>query len=297
MIAKEQIDRKFVRNVVLKYHYDHQDFSVLNKENLMNFISNNMDINHNEIETAYYYLIEEEHLHIITAAGCSKITAKGIKYMEELIEIERLQILKKKQCDRNKILNYFYQKLEGSNSYLVRDQAIKLFIESYEMTLEEVESALSWLTNEHLIEAANYRGVKITPEGVRKVENSIQPLANAQNSLTYIDNKVMGDIINNGDHSPLNNRSEVTNSFNSTTSEPAKIIKEIEQLIEHLEKINPNTTDEEKVNYIKIAAKPELKSRVIAAFKGATDTFIDEYILESKSLKVGKSFILGLIKG
>lgn len=297
MITKEQTDRKFVRDIVLKYHYDHQDLSDLNKRNLMNFLSNNFSMSDNEIETAYYYLTEEEYLRIITAAGCSKITAKGIKYMEDLIEIERLQTLKKKQSDRNTILNYFYQKLEGRNSYLVRDQVIALFIESYEMTLEEVESALSWLTNENLIEAANFRGVKITPKGVREVEDSIQPPMNTQSGLTYIDNKVMGDIINNGDYSPFNNRSEVTNSFNSTASEPAKVIKEIEQLIEHLEKVNPNTTEEEKVKYIEIAAKPELKSRVIAAFKDATDTFIDEYILESKSLKVGKSFIRGLIKG
>jgi hypothetical protein len=50
-------------------------------------------------------------------------------------------------------------------------------------------------------------------------------------SLTYID-KVMGDMITNGDNSPFNNRSEVTNSFNQTTSEAAKIIKEIERMSE-----------------------------------------------------------------
>jgi hypothetical protein len=297
MITKEQPDRKFVRDVVLTYHYDNQDSIALDKKDLMTFISNNMDINNTEIETAYFYLTEEGYLHTITAAGCSKITAKGIKYMEDQIEVEKLQTLEKKQSDRRKILEYLYQKLEGQNSYLVRDEVIKLFVDSYRMTLKEVESALSWLTNENLIQAFNYLGITITCKGIREVENPIQPSLITPNSLTYIDNKVMGDVINNGDHSPFNNRSEVTNSFNQTTSEKAKIVKEIEQLIEHLDKINPNSTEEEKLTCIKTLAKPELKSRVISAFKGATDTFIDEYILESKSLKVGKSFIKGLIEG
>lgn len=105
----------------------------------------------------------------------------------------------------------------------------------------------------------------------------------------------MGDLIMNNSNSNIANHSKIDNSFNSNTSEPAEIIREIENLIQQLDEINPNSTEQDKIDYVRIASKPELKQRIIGAFKGAADTYIDEFIIENKYLKLVKASIKGFI--
>ncbi|MBD2599506.1 MAG: hypothetical protein IM507_14170 [Microcystis sp. M20BS1] len=63
--------------------------------------------------------------------------------------------------------------------------------------------------------------------------------------------------------------------------------------MEQLEKTNPTATEADKITYVNIATKPDLKQRVIAALKEGSKTAIDEFIVDNKYLKVVKAVIQG----
>lgn len=71
----------------------------------------------------------------------------------------------------------------------------------------------------------------------------------------------------------------------------AEAAAEIQRLLKQLEETNPAATEPEQVNYVSVAAKPDLKQRAIAALKAGGDTAIDEFFLENKYLKVGKAVV------
>lgn len=64
--------------------------------------------------------------------------------------------------------------------------------------------------------------------------------------------------------------------------------KEIRRLLKQLEKTNPTTDEAEKIAYINIATKPELKKRVVAELRSSGESAIDKVVLEDKYLHVGK---------
>ncbi|NCR42430.1 MAG: hypothetical protein GPJ21_23035 [Microcystis aeruginosa W13-11] len=66
--------------------------------------------------------------------------------------------------------------------------------------------------------------------------------------------------------------------------------------MKQLEESNPTAPEPEKVAYINIATKPDLKQRAIAALKEGGDTAIDEFILENKYLKVVKAVVKGWLQ-
>jgi uncharacterized protein YaaQ len=73
----------------------------------------------------------------------------------------------------------------------------------------------------------------------------------------------------------------------------AEVAEAIQQLLEQLEQTHPTATDEEKMNYVSDETTPSFKRSAVAAFLAGSETAIDEYILESKFLKVIKSAIKG----
>jgi hypothetical protein len=74
-----------------------------------------------------------------------------------------------------------------------------------------------------------------------------------------------------------------------------RVAQEIRRLLKQLEKTNPTTNEAEKVAYINIATKPELKQRVIAALRSSGEGAIDDLVLEDKYLNVGKAVLKGWI--
>lgn len=83
---------------------------------------------------------------------------------------------------------------------------------------------------------------------------------------------------------------------NKAHSEPkqtlAEAAEEIQQLLEQLEKTNPQATEPQQVAYIDIV-KPDLKKRAVAALKEGGETAIEEFFLENKYLKVVKAVVKG----
>jgi hypothetical protein len=76
----------------------------------------------------------------------------------------------------------------------------------------------------------------------------------------------------------------------------AEAAAEIQRLLKQLEETNPTVTETEQVAYLNIATKPDIKKRIIAAFKEAGETAIDELILENKYLKIVKAAVKGWLQ-
>jgi hypothetical protein len=108
---------------------------------------------------------------------------------------------------------------------------------------------------------------------------------------------IVGDKFENINESTIINRSSLEDSFNIDTFEKQNFISEsvaeIQELLKQLEKTNPTATDAEKITWINIATKPELKQRAISALKEGSSTAIDEFIVDNKYLKVVKAVIQG----
>jgi len=109
----------------------------------------------------------------------------------------------------------------------------------------------------------------------------------------------MGDKFEKIHESTIINRSFVKDSFKT---EPAnektlfETVTEIQRLLKQLEQTNPTATEPEQVAYINIATNSDLKQRAIAALKAGGETAFDEYVLESKWLKVVKSIAKGWLQ-
>lgn len=76
----------------------------------------------------------------------------------------------------------------------------------------------------------------------------------------------------------------------------AEAVDEIQHLLQQLEETNPSATEADRVTYLNIATEPDIKKRIIAASQEAGETAIDEFILNSKYLKIIKSAIKGWLK-
>jgi hypothetical protein len=112
--------------------------------------------------------------------------------------------------------------------------------------------------------------------------------ANVSNS-TFTGNLVQGDTT--GSISTTANHPEKQLNQQEITIKEA--VTEITRILEQLEQSNPSATETEQLTYVNIAIKPDLKQRVVAALKAGGETLIDEFVLENKYLKVGKSLLKG----
>jgi hypothetical protein len=68
-------------------------------------------------------------------------------------------------------------------------------------------------------------------------------------------------------------------------------VKEIKRLLKQLEKTNSTADDLAKIAYVNIAARPELKQRVIVSLRVTGSNAIDNLDLEDKYLNIGKAVL------
>jgi hypothetical protein len=113
-------------------------------------------------------------------------------------------------------------------------------------------------------------------------------------STFRMDNVTMGDggTINNVNGNQTNNIHKITNRHNQDL---IKLDCETQKHLEELERLNPKVTEDEQITYLNIAS-PNLKERWKTALKDASETAIDEFLLENKFLKVGKAFLMALFQ-
>ncbi len=76
----------------------------------------------------------------------------------------------------------------------------------------------------------------------------------------------------------------------------AEAAQEITNLIKQLEQNYPTATEDEKVTYLNDQISPSFKDRVVGMLKRSGETAIDEFILDSKVLKVAKEAIKGWLQ-
>ncbi len=212
--------------------------------------------------------------------------------------------LAKKESDRYRVLKLFYDGVgDQRNSTLNRRDVLKYLVEQERMPQEEAESAFNYLLDEDLLEEVTLIGeTSITHSGVKEIEASIKYPDQATRHFStqaiqfFLQDIVMGDKFENINDSTIVNHSKVDNSFNNSTDEDktlAEAAAEIQELLKQLEKTNPTATEVDKITYVNIATKPDLKQRAIAALKEGSNTAIDEFIVDNKYLKVVKAVIQG----
>jgi len=76
----------------------------------------------------------------------------------------------------------------------------------------------------------------------------------------------------------------------------ASAASEIQKLLKQLEQTDPQASEIEQIAYVNATTSLSLKERVIGAIKQGGESAIDQFVLESKYLKVVKSIIKGWIK-
>lgn len=216
--------------------------------------------------------------------------------------------LVRKERNRYRVLKLFYDTLgDKRHSFINKKDVLKYLLEQEEMSRLEAESAFRYLLDEKLLETMTLgEDTSITHAGVKEIEASIKYPKQATSHFSAqaiqisFQDFVMGDKFENISDSTVVNRSEVDNSFNSNVSEQkktlAEAVAEIQALLEQLEKTNPTATETEKIAYVNIASKPDLKQRAITALKEGTYTAIDELIVENKYIKVVKAILQGWLR-
>jgi AbiTii len=83
-------------------------------------------------------------------------------------------------------------------------------------------------------------------------------------------------------------------------SEPRQTLvetaSEIQKLLEYFEQTNPSATQSEMISYVNDETTPSLKRRASAALEACGESIFDEFILESKQLKVIKATVKGWLQ-
>jgi hypothetical protein len=215
--------------------------------------------------------------------------------------------LVKKESNRYQVLKLFYDIVgDQRHSFLNEQEVLRHLVEQEEMSQEEADSAFDYLLDEKLLEEMALGGeTSITHSGVKEIEASIKyPKQatrhfSAQAIQVFLQNIVMGDKFENISNSTVVNHSEVDNSFNKGTDKKrilAEATDEIQELLKQLEKTNPTATETDKITYVNIATKPDLRQRAIAALKEGSNTAIDEFVVDNKYLKVVKAVIQGWLQ-
>jgi len=72
----------------------------------------------------------------------------------------------------------------------------------------------------------------------------------------------------------------------------AEVANEIQQLIQQLEKTNPNATEAEKVAYVNDETTPSFKRRAVGALQAGSEAAIEEF-LDNPYINVGKAVLKG----
>jgi hypothetical protein len=83
MNVSTQVDRKSIRDLVLKIHYDYQEIHVV-RERVIEGVSKDLGIESNVVDSAFKLLIEAGLLKIVNGGGDVKITHLGAEKFEEI---------------------------------------------------------------------------------------------------------------------------------------------------------------------------------------------------------------------
>jgi hypothetical protein len=83
MNVSTQIDRKSIRDLVLKIHYGYQEHHV-SREKVIESVSKDLGIESNVVDSAFKLLIEAGLLKIVNGGGDVKITHLGAEKFEEI---------------------------------------------------------------------------------------------------------------------------------------------------------------------------------------------------------------------
>jgi hypothetical protein len=83
MNISTQVDRKSIRDLVLKIHYDYQEIHVV-RERVIEGVSKDLGIESNVVDSAFKHLIDAGLLEMVNGAFDTKITYLGAEKFEEI---------------------------------------------------------------------------------------------------------------------------------------------------------------------------------------------------------------------
>lgn len=179
---------------------------------------------------------------------------------------------------------------ERSETQPSKEEIMKLFEEYKKRSMEQLDCirTSAWAVGLKLLSITEY------DEALQK-EGSLNP------NLFVIGEVAMSQDTYNVHQAAAvgkNARSDNNNFYLSPQQSKnlAEAAKEIQNLLEELEKSNSHATEDQKICYVNDNTTPNFKRRVVSALQAGGETAIDEFILENKYLKVVKEVLKDWIK-
>lgn len=172
------------------------------------------------------------------------------------------------------------------------DLALTSLTEQYqrELQLKEQEIASYRRKNTNIMELAKLMAS-------RPINVEAKAVVDSKSGDTFNVTSEGGAIASIGAKAESGGRVDITQNNNQGEKQSlAEAAAEIQRLLRQLEETNPTATESEQVSYVNVATKPDLKKKTIAALKAGGETAIDEFVLENKFLKVGKSVLKGWLE-
>ncbi|MFM6075546.1 MAG: hypothetical protein ACKPDM_24190 [Dolichospermum sp.] len=106
----------------------------------------------------------------------------------------------------------------------------------------------------------------------------------------------IGTVINSGHTGNIENNSINHVNVTNTNIEPrqtlAEAAAEIQKLLKQLESTNPNTTEQEKIDYVDDETTPSFKRRAVNAIKAGGQAVIEE-VFDNPYINVGIAILNG----
>jgi len=178
-------------------------------------------------------------------------------------------------------------------------EAVRDVVLTWSLKLEEdgiLGEGMTFSQEEKQIAAKNdYNSIIQFNIGQWQVQNSS---SESQASSGTFENDLRGANVANFANQVSDNARQQANQH-IHLSEPkktlAEVAKEIQQLIQQLEKTNPNATEAEKVAYVNDETTPSFKRRAVGALQAGSEAAIEEF-LDNPYINVGKAVVKGWFK-
>jgi hypothetical protein len=129
------------------------------------------------------------------------------------------------------------------------------------------------------------------------VEANIKASSENQSSSENYNNDQRGANIANNANKLSDNAQQTTNQYHYWSEEKktlAEAAKEIQDLIQQLQRTNPTATEQEMIEYVNDETNPRFKRRAFAALKAGGEAAIEEF-LDNPYINVAKATIKGWI--
>lgn len=127
------------------------------------------------------------------------------------------------------------------------------------------------------------------------VEANIKASSENQSSSENYNNDQRGANIANNANKLSDNARQQAHQYNYGSVEKktlAEAAKEIQKLLQQLERTNPTATEQEMIEYVNDETTPSLKRRVVGALKAGGEVAIEEF-LANPYINVGKAIVKG----